>query len=158
MRIRVEMVEKTQFEHITLFWQFVPSLSPRITGSPVRREGCSEPTPNRHIQDKSCLWITTRQVGASSLDPVLFSPWTTYAQKQPSTHSEVCAIFPILSAGKESCCNKSSQGRRGQSDCPLTSPGSPWFSPSPVMGFRKVPSDWARIPLKRCTSYMTRNS
>jgi hypothetical protein len=43
MRIRVEMVEKTQFEHITLFWQFVPSLSPRITDSPVRRESCSEP-------------------------------------------------------------------------------------------------------------------
>jgi hypothetical protein len=44
------MVEKTQFEHITLFWQFVPSLSPRITGSPVRREGCSEPKTNLAVK------------------------------------------------------------------------------------------------------------
>jgi hypothetical protein len=42
--IGVEMTEMKVFEHIVLFWQFVPSLSPRITGSPVQRQACSEPT------------------------------------------------------------------------------------------------------------------
>jgi len=31
-------------EDMPLFWQFVTSLSPRITGSPARRQACSEPT------------------------------------------------------------------------------------------------------------------
>jgi hypothetical protein len=41
--IAVKMAEKYAFEHIVLFWQFVSSLSPRITGSPARRQACSEP-------------------------------------------------------------------------------------------------------------------
>ena len=42
--IRVEMAEETKVEHITHFRQFGTSLSPRITGLPVRRQACSEPT------------------------------------------------------------------------------------------------------------------
>jgi hypothetical protein len=41
--IGAEMTEMKCFEHMVLFWQFVPSLSPRITGLPVRKQACSEP-------------------------------------------------------------------------------------------------------------------
>jgi hypothetical protein len=58
MVIGVEMTEMQGYEHIALFWQFVPSLSPRITGLPVRRHpnlrahGHHELCPKSH---ESCL-------------------------------------------------------------------------------------------------------
>jgi hypothetical protein len=40
---------ENELEDPRCFGHFVPSLSPRITGAPVRREACSEPNLTQHV-------------------------------------------------------------------------------------------------------------
>ncbi|KAJ7244628.1 hypothetical protein B0H12DRAFT_1129022 [Mycena haematopus] len=72
MAIRAEIIELYVIEHIDLFWQFVTSLSPRITGSPVRRQACSEPNSNDDFDREIAFWHGTcaKQLASMLCPPV----------------------------------------------------------------------------------------
>jgi hypothetical protein len=48
--IGLETGAQLAVEHIPCFWQFVTSLSPRLAGSPARRQACSEPKSAARIE------------------------------------------------------------------------------------------------------------